>query len=93
MVMGLDFDEKRASTVRWEATLTIVGIANHFGLLLTLIDIKTFFLYGNLTDEVFMEQPPEWEDSAYPASDWVCRLLKSMYGLPQAPHRAQVKLI
>ena len=92
MVMGVDFEEKRASTVRWEATLIIMGIANHFQLSLTLIDIKTFFLYGDLTDEVYMEQPPEWEDSAYPASEFVCRLLKSMYGLPQAPHRAQLKL-
>lgn len=92
MVMGVDFEEKRASTVRWEATLIIMGMANHFQLSLTLIDIKTFFLYGDLTDEVYMEQPPEWEDSAYPASDYVCHLLKSMYGLPQAPHRAQLKL-
>lgn len=92
MVMGVDFEEKRASTVRWEATLIIMGIANHFRLSLTLIDIKTFFLYGDLTDEVYMEQPPEWEDATYPASDYVCHLLKSMYGLPQAPHRAQLKL-
>jgi len=38
-----------------------------------------------------MEQPPEWVNPRYPAHLYVCRLLRSMYGLPQAPHCAQQK--
>ena len=92
MSQGIGFEEKRASTVRWEATLLLVSMAVQHDYALCLVDIKTFFLYGDLTDDVFMEQPLEWEHEDYPASDWVCKLNKSMYGLPQAPHRAQVKL-
>ena len=92
MVPGIDFAEKRASTVRWEATLVQIAIAVMFDLEIALFDIKTFFLYGHLDDVVHMEQPPEWEDPRYPATDYVCRLLRSMYGLPQAPHCAQQKL-
>jgi hypothetical protein len=92
--VGIDIIEKRASTVRWEADLVLFAIAVIFGLKLILADIKTFFLYGILpeSDEVYMEQPPEWVDPRYPAHLYVCRLLRSMYGLPQAPHCAQQKL-
>ena len=91
---GVDFAEKRASTVRWEATLVQFALAVNFDLDISLLDIKTFFLYGVLpeSDTVYMEQPPEWVDERYPATDYICHLLKSMYGLPQAPHCAQEKL-
>ena len=92
MTAGVDFEEKRASTVRWEATLAILGIANHYHLGITLFDIKTFFLYGDLHDDVYMEQPPEWVDDQHSSVEYVCKLDKSMYGLPQAPHRAQERL-
>ena len=82
MSQGVDFEEKRASTVRWEATLLLVSMAVQHDYDLCLVDIKTFFLYGDLTDNVFMEQPLEWESEDYPASDWICKLNKSMYGLP-----------
>ena len=90
--LGIDFTEKRASTVRWEATLVQFAIAVMFDLEISLIDLKTFFLYGELNDLVYMEQPPEWVDPRYSAFMYVCRLLRSMYGLPQAPHCAQQKL-
>ena len=92
MVQGVDFEEKRASNVRWEATLSLFALAVMHDLDIALIDIKTFFLYGKLDDLVYMEQPPEWVDQRYPAEDYVCRLNKSMYGLPQASHCAQQKL-
>ena len=92
MKKGIDFTEKRASTVRWESYLVLISIAVHYDLEITLIDICTFFLYGELDDLVFMEQPPEWVDRRTPAKDYVCRVTRSMYGLPQAPHCAQRKL-
>jgi hypothetical protein len=92
MKLGVDFAEKRASTVRWESTLVQIAIAVMFDLEIVLLDICTFFLYGVLDDLVYMEQPPEWVDARYPASEYVCRLNRSMYGLPQAPHCAQTKL-
>jgi hypothetical protein len=93
MKQGIDFEEKRASTVRWESTLVLIALAVQYDLDIAAIDIKTFFLYGVLPDVVFMEQPPEWVDPEFPAKDYICLLNRSMYGLPQAPHCAQQKLL
>ena len=49
------------------------------------MDVKTAFLHGDLEQEVFLKQPPGFEDKEFP--DHVYRLDKAVYGLKQA-HRA-----
>jgi hypothetical protein len=46
-------------------------------------DVKTAFLYGDLEELVFMEQPPGFQVDG---PGFICRLLKSLYGLKQAPN-------
>lgn len=43
------------------------------------IDVKTAFLYGDLNELMFMQQPEGYSDG----SDRVCQLKKSLYGLRQ----------
>jgi hypothetical protein len=92
MKPGIDYTEKYASTVRWNSVKMIIAIAVKHDFDLVLFDISTFFLYGELDDEVYMEIPEGWEEEDKPRENFVFKLHRSMYGLPQASYCAQRKL-
>ncbi|GJX75039.1 putative ribonuclease H-like domain-containing protein [Tanacetum coccineum] len=48
-----------------------------------LIDVKSAFLYGTIEEEVYVYQPPGFEDPQFP--DKVYKIEKALYGLYQAP--------
>ena len=47
------------------------------------MDVKSVFLNGYINEEVYVEQPPSFEDDKEP--DHVYKLKKALYGLKQAP--------
>nr|GEU48466.1 hypothetical protein [Tanacetum cinerariifolium] len=47
------------------------------------MDVKSAFLYGTIEEEVYVYQPPGFEDPDYP--DKVYKVVKELYGLHQAP--------
>ena len=47
------------------------------------MDVKSAFLNGYINKEVYVEQPPSFEDDKKP--DHVYKLKKALYGLKQAP--------
>nr|GEV42148.1 uncharacterized mitochondrial protein AtMg00810-like [Tanacetum cinerariifolium] len=47
------------------------------------MDVKSAFLYGTIDEEVYMMQPPRFQDPAFPVK--VYKVEKAMYGLHQAP--------
>ena len=86
---GIDYEEKHASTVRWNALKVMVALANKHDFDITSADISTVFLYGDLSDVMHMEIPEGWGEDGMEAPDYVWRLKKSVYGMPQAGHCAQ----
>src|SRR5579871_3412867 len=79
-VPGIDFFDTYAPALTLEALRTIIAIANMRKLELHHMDVKSAYLNGALKEEIYMEQPPEYEDG----TALVCQLQKAIYGLKQA---------
>ncbi|KAJ9542293.1 hypothetical protein OSB04_028799 [Centaurea solstitialis] len=68
---------------RIEAIRLFLAFASYKGFKVYQMDVKSAFLYGTIDEEVYVSQPPGFEDPKYP--DKVYKLRKALYGLHQAP--------
>jgi hypothetical protein len=82
-VIGLDFEETFAPVAWLESIRILLANAAHHSFMLFQMDVKSAFLNGPIKKEVYMEQPPGFEDDKY--LDHVYKLSKALYGLKQAP--------
>jgi hypothetical protein len=82
-VEGLDFSETYAPVARLESIHILLAYATYHGFKLYQMDVKSAFLNEPIKEEVYVEQPPGFEDSEYPIH--VYKLSKALYGLKQAP--------
>ncbi|KAK8526380.1 hypothetical protein V6N12_020852 [Hibiscus sabdariffa] len=80
---GIDFDETYAPVARMEAIRMLLAFACHHEFKLFQMDVKSAFLNGFINEEVYVEQPPGFEDPKFP--NHVFKLSKALYGLKQAP--------
>ncbi|CAM8956208.1 unnamed protein product [Rhodiola kirilowii] len=80
---GIDYEETFAPVARLEAIRLLIAYSVQFGFKLHQMDVKTAFLNGYLKEEIFVEQPPGFEDPD--RQDCVYVLDKAVYGLKQAP--------
>ncbi|KAJ9538963.1 hypothetical protein OSB04_031696 [Centaurea solstitialis] len=80
---GIDYDEVFAPVARIEAIRLFLAYASFKNFKVYQMDVKSAFLYGKIKEEVYVCQPPGFEDPRYP--DKVYKLNKALYGLPQAP--------
>jgi len=78
---GIDYYETFSPVARYASIRLILSHANQENFYVETFDIKTAFLNGNLSEEIYMTQPKGFEDG----SGKVCKLVKSIYGLKQAP--------
>lgn len=79
----IDFDKTFAPMARLEVIRMLCAYASHRKFLLFQIDVKSAFLNGNLKEEVYVEEPPEFE--SFEKTHHVFKLIKALYRQKQAP--------
>ncbi|GKB07800.1 putative ribonuclease H-like domain-containing protein [Tanacetum coccineum] len=80
---GIDYDEIFSPVARIEAIRLFLAYASFMRFIVYHMDVKSAFLYGTIKEEVYVCQPPSFEDPQFP--DKVYKVEKALYSLPQAP--------
>jgi hypothetical protein len=79
---GVDFEEVFAPVARIEIVRVLLALAAQSGWEVHHMDVKSAFLNGDLTETVFVQQPPGFNVGN---KGKVLKLKKALYGLKQAP--------
>src|SRR3954466_13245316 len=88
-VQGVDYDETFSPVAMLKSIWIILAIVAHFDFEIWQMDVKTAFLNGILTEDVYMMQPKGFVDPNNAVK--VCKLLKSIYGLKQASRSWEIR--
>uniref|UniRef100_A0A2N9EKK0 Integrase catalytic domain-containing protein n=1 Tax=Fagus sylvatica TaxID=28930 RepID=A0A2N9EKK0_FAGSY len=78
---GLNYTETFSPVAKLNSIRIIISLAANLDWPLHQLDVKNAFLHGDLTETVYMTQPPGFESTG----ECVCHLKKSIYGLKQSP--------
>ncbi|GJV86516.1 ribonuclease H-like domain-containing protein [Tanacetum coccineum] len=81
--LGVDFDETFSPVVKPATIRMVLSLAVSRKWPIHQLDVKNAFLNDDLSEIVYMHQPPGFVDARFP--NHVCRLQRSLYGLKQAP--------
>ncbi|GJS27268.1 putative ribonuclease H-like domain-containing protein [Tanacetum coccineum] len=63
---GIDYDKVFAPVARIEALRLVLAYASFMGFIMYQMDVKNAFLYGSIEEEVYVCQPPGFEDLQFP---------------------------
>nr|GEW56474.1 hypothetical protein [Tanacetum cinerariifolium] len=80
---GIDYEEVFAPVARIKAIRLFLDYASFMGFMMYQMDVKCDFLYGTIEEEVYVCQPPGFEDPDH--HDKVYKMVKALYGLHEAP--------
>jgi hypothetical protein len=78
----LDFDETFTPVARLESIHILLVYATHHYFKLYQMDVKSVFLNEPIREEVYVEQPPDFDDEEYPNHAY--KFHKALYELKQA---------
>ena len=76
---GIDFDEIFAPVARFEAIHMLLAFSYFMNFKLYQMDVKSAFLNGFINEEVYVEQPPGFQNFKFP--NHVFKITKALYGL------------
>jgi hypothetical protein len=74
----IDYEDTFSPVVKAATIHIVLSIAFSRGWSLRQLDVQNAFLHGVLEEEVYMRQPPGYEDTQHPG--YVCKLGKAIYG-------------
>jgi len=80
---GINYNEVFALVARWDIVRIVLAVAAQEGWNVYQLDVKGAFLYGELKEEVYVNQPKGF--IKHGEEDKVYKLNKALYGLKQAP--------
>ncbi|GKE36445.1 putative ribonuclease H-like domain-containing protein, partial [Tanacetum coccineum] len=80
---GIDYDEVFAHVAKIKAIRLFLAYASFKDFMVYQMDVKSAFIYGKIEEEVYVCQPPGFEDPDFPNRDY--KVEKALYGLHQAP--------
>ncbi|KAL0309234.1 UNVERIFIED_CONTAM: Retrovirus-related Pol polyprotein from transposon RE2 [Sesamum radiatum] len=81
---GVDYFETFSPVARLNSIRVLFSLAVNLNWPMYQMDIKNAFLYGDLNETVYMEQPPGYVTQGE-KQRMVCKLKKAIYGLKQSP--------
>ncbi|KAL5740548.1 hypothetical protein ACOSQ2_029728 [Xanthoceras sorbifolium] len=84
-VHGVDFNDVFSPVVKHSSIRVLLALVAMHNLELEQLDVKTAFLYGELEETIYMQQPEGFEIEG--KKDHVCLLKKLLYGLKQSPRQ------
>ena len=87
---GIDYTETFAPVAKFNSIRLILAISAKYQFYIHQMDVKTAFLNGELTEDIYMDQPDGFVDPKYPKM--VCKLKKTLYGLKQSPRAWNSKI-
>jgi len=79
---GIDYEEVFAPVARYEAIRALLAASVKEELYVDQMDVVSAYVQGELSDEVFMEQPEMFIEEDQ--EDMICKLNKPLYGLKQS---------
>nr|GEV43076.1 hypothetical protein [Tanacetum cinerariifolium] len=80
---GINYEKVFAPVARIGAIRLFLAYASFMGFLVYQMDVNSASLYGTIEEEVYVCQPPGFEDLDH--LDKVYKVVKALYGLHQAP--------
>ena len=81
-IQGIDYEETFSPVAMVKSIRILLAIAAYHDYEVWQMDVKTAFLNGKLSEDVYMSQPEGFVDPKNKGK--ICKLLKSIYGLKQA---------
>jgi hypothetical protein len=83
-VEGMDYDQVFSPVVRFETVRLILALAALENWVAYGLDVRNAYLYGELDEEIYMEQPEGFTAPGTTKEHYVLCLLRALYGLKQA---------